>query len=215
MKNLLRKEIRLAMHPTNVIFLSLSAMLLIPNYPYLVTFFYTTLGIFFLCLNGRENHDIEFTLALPVRKREIVKARIAFTMIVELLQVALAAACIGLRNRLMSVPNEVGLDANLALLGMAFLLFGLFNYVFFLSYYRNPAKVGMAFLLGSIPVTVLVVAVESLTHIQPFFRDVLDTPDPQQMAAKLAVLGAGAVAWALLTVAAYRISAHRFEALDL
>ena len=34
MKHLLNKEFRLAMHPTNLIFLTLSAMLLIPDYPY-------------------------------------------------------------------------------------------------------------------------------------------------------------------------------------
>ena len=38
MKKLLYKEIRLGMHPTNPLFLGLSAMLLIPNYPYYVIF---------------------------------------------------------------------------------------------------------------------------------------------------------------------------------
>ena len=47
MLRLLQKEIRLAMHPTVPIFLLLSAMLLIPNYPYYVAFFYTGLGVFF------------------------------------------------------------------------------------------------------------------------------------------------------------------------
>ena len=58
MKNLLRKELVLALHPTAPLFLALSAMLLIPNYPYLVAFFYTGLGVFFTCLNGRENDDV-------------------------------------------------------------------------------------------------------------------------------------------------------------
>ena len=44
MKHLLYKEWRLAMHPTALLFLPLSAMLLIPNYPYYVIFFYTSLG---------------------------------------------------------------------------------------------------------------------------------------------------------------------------
>ena len=48
MKNLLLKEYRLAMHPTVLIFLALSAMLLIPSYPYYVVFFYTALGVFFV-----------------------------------------------------------------------------------------------------------------------------------------------------------------------
>jgi hypothetical protein len=215
MKNLLMKELRLALHPTNIIFLSLSAMLLIPNYPYLITFFYTTLGLFFLCLNGRENHDIEFTLALPVRKREIVTARICFSVLVELAQLALAAACMVLRNRLIPTANEVGMEANLALLGMGFLLLGLFNAIFFPVYYANPAKVGRAFVLGSTAVMVFIVLAEGLTHVAPFFRDVLDTPDPAHLGAKLAVLGIGVACFALLTLLAARVSASRFESLDL
>ena len=64
MKNLMRKELLLAMHPASVLFLLLSAMLLIPNYPYYVICFYTCLGTFFICLTGRENRDIEFTAVL-------------------------------------------------------------------------------------------------------------------------------------------------------
>ena len=59
MNRLLQKELRLAMHPASVGFLLLSALLLIPNYPYYVTFFYTSLGVFFICLGGRENKDVE------------------------------------------------------------------------------------------------------------------------------------------------------------
>ena len=48
MKNLMRKELLLAMHPASMLFLLLSAMLLIPNYPYYVICFYTCLGTFFI-----------------------------------------------------------------------------------------------------------------------------------------------------------------------
>lgn len=215
MKNLLMKEFRLALHPTNLIFLSLSAMLLIPNYPYLVTFFYTTLGLFFVCLTGRENRDIEYTMVLPVRKREIVKARFGFAVMVELAQLALAAVFMLLRNRLMPTPNEVGLDANLAFLGAALLMCGLYNALFFTGYYRNPAKVGKAYVLASAVMMLYIIVVEGLTHIVPFFRDVLDTPDPQFLAVKLIVLAAGAVAFVALTMVGYGLSAKRFEALDL
>jgi hypothetical protein len=46
MKNLLRKEIFLSLHPTAPIFLILSMMLMIPNYPYYVVFFYTGMAVF-------------------------------------------------------------------------------------------------------------------------------------------------------------------------
>ena len=90
MKELLKKEFVLAMHPTAPIFLVLSAMLLIPNYPYYVVFFYTGLAIFFTCLNGRENHDIAYTVQLPVKKSDVVKSRFLFVLVLEGLQMLIA-----------------------------------------------------------------------------------------------------------------------------
>lgn len=46
MKALRQKEWRLSMTPVPFFFLALSALLLIPSYPYYVTFFYTSLGVF-------------------------------------------------------------------------------------------------------------------------------------------------------------------------
>lgn len=46
MKELLNKELKLVLHPTNILFIPLAFMLFIPNYPYLVIMFYTCLGIF-------------------------------------------------------------------------------------------------------------------------------------------------------------------------
>lgn len=48
MKALLYKEFTLSMHPAAVLFLGLSAMLLIPNYPYYVVFF-IIVSASFLC----------------------------------------------------------------------------------------------------------------------------------------------------------------------
>ena len=86
MKHLLLKELRLALHPTALIFLGLSAMLLIPSYPYLVVFFYTGLAVFFTCLNGRENKDVTYTLLLPVSKADVVRARFLVVMLLEAAQ---------------------------------------------------------------------------------------------------------------------------------
>ena len=83
---LLKKDFRLAMHPTVPIMLLSSAMVLIPNYPYPLSFFYTSMGIFFTCLLGRENRDVVFSMNLPVAKRDIVSSRLLFAVTVELCQ---------------------------------------------------------------------------------------------------------------------------------
>ena len=51
---LLKKEWKLVMMPVPLLFLLLSGLVLIPNYPYYVTFFYTTLGIFLMMQSARK-----------------------------------------------------------------------------------------------------------------------------------------------------------------
>lgn len=215
MKNLLLKEFKLAMHPTVVIFFALSAMLLIPNYPYYVVFFYTALGLFFVCLTGRENNDIDYTLLLPVRKRDAVRARILFAATVECIQFVCCALVALLRGSLGLGANAVGMDVNIALFGFSFIMLGLFNRMFFTRYYRAPEKVGKAFVVSSIMVFVFISVAEASAHILPFVKNRLDTPDPMFLPEKLATLALGILIYAALTLGACRQAEKSFELLDL
>lgn len=214
MKALLNKELRLAMHPTAPLFLALSALILVPNYPYYVTFFYTCLGIFFICLTGRENQDLFFTLLLPVEKSDLVRARMAAACLLQLAQGVTALAALLARQALDLPGNLAGMDANLAFLGLSYGMLGLFNLVFFPAYFGAPNRVGLAFLKGCAALAVYMLIAEGLTFTVPFFRDVLDTPalwSPE----KGLVLAAGLAVYGLLTWLAFGRSRRRFERLDL
>ena len=215
MKQLLYKEFRLASHPAAILFLALSTMMLIPNYPLTVTFFYPCLGAFFICLNSRENRDLAYTLLLPVKKRDLVRARVLMVAVLQLCQLVLCVPFFFLRSLSPPVGNVVGLDANLALLGFGLVEFGIFNLVFFPWHYRDLAKVGVPFLVGSIAVFVWVGISEAAAHTVPFVRDRLDTPLFAFLPEKAAALLIGAALYALLTVLAVRIAERRFERLDV
>lgn len=215
MKKLLYKELRLVTHPTIFVFMALAAMMLIPNYPYYVTFFYTTLGIYFTCLTGRENHDIFYTMTLPIRKQDIVKARFLFIIIVEMLQVILCIPFAIIRSSFPMPGNQVGMDANIAFFGFSFILLGIYNFFFFTSYYKDPEKVGACFVKSSTLVFVYMGVVEILSHIIPFMRDQLDTKDPQFLGAKLTVLAIGILLFLILTILSYHRSTKNFESKDL
>ena len=215
MKYLLKKELTLALHPTAPLFLMLSSMLLIPSYPYLVAFFYTGLAVFFMCLNGRENNDVPFTMLLPVAKRDIVRARFTVVVGLELLQILLAVPFAFLRQTIMAEGNSAGMDANMALFGCALILYGGFNLVFFGVYYQDVNKVGKAFLLSSVWVFVWIGIVEACVFVVPFVRDKLDTTGGQYLTEKLLVLAAGTVIYAVCTVLAYRRAVESFEKLDI
>ena len=216
MNNLLYKEFRLVTHPTVFLFLGLSAMLLIPNYPYYVVFFYGSLGIFFSCHGARENNDIMYTITLPIMKSELVRARMLFAVIVELVQLALAAVFAVVRSKIPGFgPNLAGMDANIALFGLAFIMMGIFNFVFFTGYYRNPNKVGKCFAIASVVQFLFIAVAEALAHILPFMKHKLDTPDPEHLAVKLAVLAVGLVMYIMLTHIAGRKAVRSFEKLDM
>lgn len=56
--------------------------MLVPSYPYYVTFFYNALGIFLMLQAARENRDVYYMALLPLTKRDLVRAR--FSTIVTL-----------------------------------------------------------------------------------------------------------------------------------
>lgn len=215
MSKLLKKEFLLSMHPITPLMLGLSAMVLIPNYPYTVMFFYMTLAIFFTCMMGRENHDVTYTMTLPVAKSDIVKSRICFVVILELVQMLLLIPFSILRRHLITMGNEAGMDANIALFAEGFLLFGIFNLIFFHGYYRNVDKVGISFIKATI-VFFVIVAMDAVgTHAVPFLKDCLDTPDPQYLEYKLIALGVGIGFYLIMTIGVCRVSIHNFERQDL
>lgn len=65
MKALLYKQLRLVCHPMTLIFCLFGIVVIIPNYPYTVIFFYVTLGLFFSFLDMREKKDLYYTALLP------------------------------------------------------------------------------------------------------------------------------------------------------
>ncbi|MBR5111711.1 MAG: ABC-2 transporter permease [Clostridia bacterium] len=212
---LLKKEFRLCLHPTAPLFLALASMILIPNYPYAVSFFYVTLGVFFICLTGRENHDAGYTAALPVSRKQIVEGRILLVCCLELADLLAAALMVWLKSLIGFSPNQAGMDANIALLGEGFLVFSLFNLIFFPRWYKDINKVGAPFLLASAAVFVYILLAIVSTYAVPFVRDCLDTQDPDHLTEKLLFTGAAALVFACSAWLTVQLSVRRFEQVDL
>ena len=158
------KDLRLAAHPMMYVFALFGVMLIIPNYPYTVVFFYGLLGIFFTFLNGRENKDVYYCAVLPVTKRDQVRARAWLVVAVELAELVIAVPFAFLSAHINpNGTNLAGIDANVALFGSVLLIYGVFNVVFLPVFYKTAIRAGRAFLLAVIPMTVLTVSYTHLT----------------------------------------------------
>ena len=109
MKLLMKKEWKLVVTPVPLLFLLLSALVLVPSYPYYVTFFYNALGIFLMLQAARENRDVYYMALLPVTKRDVVRARFSTVVTLQLLQIAACIPFMLLRRGYAQINNPVDL----------------------------------------------------------------------------------------------------------
>lgn len=213
MKNLLYKELRLAIHPLFYPLLILcGALLMIPKWIFFMAlmyfFFITVPNIFSM---GKAHNDIEFSVTLPVRKRDVVKARVLSMVFLGLLQILVAAVFAVLNMTIYRVENYL-LDPNFAFFGFALVIYALFNVIFFPMFYKTAYKIGIPSVVGIIAVLLFATGVEFAVIYIPALR-VLDGMG--HIGAQLWVLAGGIVLFVLLNILAYRISARRFERIDL
>jgi len=217
MKDLLYKEFKLAIHPTAFIFLSLSALLLIPSYPYYIAFIYTDLAVFFIFLLGRENQDALFSVSLPVRKRDTVKARCYVIVLIELAQIILAIpfAIIGSRINPNPLGNLAGIEANVAFFGFVFIMYALFNGIYLPMFYKSAYKAGMPLVFASAAIAAYIAALEVAVQSIPFLKTYLDTWETGMLSRQIPILVVGIGIYAVCMWLTYRKAAKNFETVDL
>ena len=181
MRNLIYKELKLAWHPVIYVFiLVFPLMTLIPSYPSWIGYIYvcSCYPILFLGANkGQQSNDIIYTALLPVRKKDIVLARIySLVLMLGIFMLVIGALTplgIYLRNLIIEgelealISQNPELDVNEAVAqltaqlniglpleaffstaGFALLAFSIFDYFFLTWFYRNGRSIMLPTLLG-------------------------------------------------------------------
>ena len=210
---LLYKEIRLAAHPTSIVFSFLGCLVLVPAYPYGVIFMFGCLAPYLTLVNSRETNDPWYTAVLPVTKRESVCGKFMLVITFQLFQLLISVPFAFLRNVLGIENNPVGLDATLAWYGFGLMIYAVFDLVFFPAFYRSGYKAGKAFILAAVPMLLLMVAAEGSVHIPALAW--LDSSCPEDLVRQAPILAVGLVCYAALLTLSYRISVKRYEKVDL
>lgn len=213
MMTLLYKEIRLAAHPTSVVFAFLGCLVLVPAYPYSVIFLFGCLAPYITFVNSRETNDAWYTAILPITKHESVLGKCLLIVSIQLFQLLFSIPFALLRHALSIANNPVGLDATLAWYGFGLIIYAMFDLVFFPAFYRNGYKAGKAFVFASIPMVVWMIAVEAAAHVPALSW--LDSDQPEHLLMQLPILIAGIIGYVALLSLAYRISVKCFDKVDL
>jgi hypothetical protein len=210
MWNLLNKEFRLVINPLFFLITLFGALVLIPQW----VFFIAPMYILFIAvpniiLASKAQKDLEFTMLLPVRKSDAVRARILAISVLETAQVLVVALFAALNISLYHTPNFF-IDPNVAYIGCVFVLFGVFNLVFFPMLYKTAYKLALP-LITALTITFLFAAgIEALVVAVPPVTRVLDGISPDALIGQIPVLLGGIAAFLLLTWVSIRISVKRF-----
>ena len=226
MKALIYKELKLAMHPICYVFIVLFPfMFLIPSYPLGIGFIYvlTCYPILFLGANkGQQSNDLLYSTLLPVRKKDIVMARI-FTVI--FMQVAFILVMTALYPVARIINNAIaqsaekpsdymipglGLDSYVLLVAIALIGYAIADIIFFPIYYKHGKSIVMSTLF-----TILgfVVYIGIFTIGLPFIPG-LDILNNLHLGIQFAILGAAILISFGLHVVVYKVSSKRLEMVD-
>jgi len=217
MRNVLRKEMRLSASILSYLFILFGLMFLLPGYPVLCGAFFVTLGIFQSFQTAREANDIVFSVLLPIAKRDIVKGKYLFVCLIEGCAFLLMTLSVLLRVTVFA-QSEVYranalMNANFFALGMACVIFGLFNLIFVGGFFKTAFKFARPFVTFIISCFLVIFAAEALHHVPGLEK--LNAFGTDDLALQLTMLAAGIVIFLLMTILSYRKACQRFEKIDL
>ena len=228
MKALLYKEFKLAMHPICYVFIALFPfMVLIPSYPLAIGFVYvlTCYPILFLGANkGQQSNDLLYSTLLPIRKKDIVLARIMTVAFMQFAFIAIMSALVPLANYLHSniqveggeqlVIPGIGLDGYVSLLGIVLIGFAIADLIFFPIYYKHGKSIVMSTLLTILGFIVYLgiftIALPYIPGLEWYTGFLCDSG----IGVQFIVLGAALGIYVLIHILVYRISAKRLEQVD-
>ena len=226
MKALIYKELKLAMHPICYVFICLfPLMILVPSYPLGIGFIYilSCYPILFLGANkGQQSNDLLYSTLLPVRKKDIVLARIFTVIFMQvafiLIQSALYPLALLINNSIKNAAEDptkvvlpgLGLNSFVLLLAIAIVGYAIADLIFFPIYYKHGKSIVMSTLF-----TILgfVVYIGLFTIGLPYIPG-LGFLNNLHIGIQFAILGGALLISFGLHAIVYRISAKRLEKVD-
>lgn len=217
MKNLIYKEFKLATPLLAYLFLAFSFMSFLPGYPILCGAFFVCFGIFQSYQNGREDNDVLYTVLLPVRKSDVVKAKYTAAIILQLIAFGLFAAFTLVRMTFLpdaaAYVSNVLMNANFVFLAFVLLVFMAFNAVFIGGFFKTAYGFGKPFIAFIVVSFVIIGIAETLHHLPGLGW--LNVRDFAFLSRQLAVLLISAVLYVIVSMLSCKASQKRFEKIDL
>lgn len=213
MKELLYKEFKLAVNPAFYILLLLPVLILIPSWIYFIAMsylFFIVIPNVFLMANS--NNDTFFSILMPVKKSDLVKSKLMSVIILEILNIAIAVP-FAIINFIL-YKNNFFMDPNIAFFGFVLIMYAIFNLTFIPGYYKTGYKIAFPIIKAIIFAVLFAFLIETMRFVFPDIRSLFDTHNGS-IIWQLLILMAGIIIFILSNITAFKLSAKRFEKLDL
>ena len=217
---------RLSMHPICYIFIILfPLMILIPSYPLGIGFIYvlTCYPILFLGANkGQQSNDLLYSTLLPVRKKDIVMARIITVILMQVAFMLIMSALYPLArfiNELIIAnsnhPEEyvipgLGLNSYVLVLAFAIIGYAIADIIFFPIYYKHGKSIVMSTLFTILGFVIYI----GVTTIGLPFIPGLTILNNLHIGIQFGVLAGALLVSFALHLVVYRVSSKRLEMVD-
>jgi len=208
------------MHPICYVFIAaFPLMILIPSYPLGIGFIYilACYPILFLGANkGQQSNDLLYSTLLPVRKKDIVLARIITVLLMQASFMVILSALYPLArfiNELMKgevTTPGLGLDSYVLLLSFAIIGYALADLIFFPIYYKKGKSIVMSTLFTIIGFVIYI----GITTIGLPYIPGLEILNNLHIGIQFGIFAISLLITFALHFAVYKISSKRLEKVD-
>lgn len=217
MYNLLIKELKLGVNPFFYIMPFLTgALMLIPGWLYfLVILYFCFITIPNMFAGYKTQNDLIFSFMMPVTKKDIVRARVAVIVILEVMHIVVAMIYGAISLRLYPNLKPIFFSPSFGFWGLCFVMLAIFNIIFITMYYKTAYKYGAAAFVSIAAAMLFAGCAEWLGIQNSFVSDILKGTGADNLAIQLSILITGILIFAIFTIIAYHIANKRFEKVEI
>lgn len=172
MKHLLYKEFKLAVPPLAYLLIILMAMsALSPAFPSFVPLIYMAATYTFLFIGMNKTtttNDLYYTCTLPIRREEVVKARVITVAVIQLVEIALVFGFMSIATFVFggdSMQVSLNMRQPIVLLAAYLISFSVYDLIYLPWFYKTGKTIIANMLVGVIVTTVVAAGLT----IAPFF----------------------------------------------
>lgn len=217
MYNLMMKDFKIGIQPWVLIMpLLAGALMLIPGWFYFIVLLY----FFWISIPNMFNefktqNDLMFTMMLSVTKKDMVKARVMVIAILEVLHIVIAMLFGLLTLHLYPHVENFFFAPHMGFWGLCFIMFGIFNILFFPMHYKTAYKYGKGYTIALIAVMLYVGIIQWVGIQNSIVFNIFTGTGADNMVLQLSILIIGIAVFIVLTMIGCNISIKRFKKVDI